>query len=172
MTASNAEWYLNSPNNLEALLVRSVTLSNSQIKGLALSPVEVVPAPGDGKLLLFLKALLIADSRAGAYTLSGGDFRIGVEYDPSRGSSSMMGGGSVYEDINEANPLISDGNTDRIVATLGAKYTQGGDGSELDAQNVENLGIVVFSPDGGTTITGGHADNTLTVKVFYVVVEL
>lgn len=55
---------------------REVSLTSAQILALATTPVELVPAPGAGKVLQFLGALLILDYGTIAYTESADNLTI------------------------------------------------------------------------------------------------
>ncbi len=138
-----------------------VKLSNADIKALPSTAYTILPPPGNGKVYLWYKVIFVADKTAGAYSLTG-DLRIGIEAT----SNGQIIGGLLNEDLAEAYPLIGNGNTDKVMASLGNdKYIYGGDGSTLN--NFENIGIEIFTPDTGTVVTGGNINNYLKATIFY-----
>ena len=125
-----------------------VLLSSAQMQHLKATPVQLVPAPGDGKLLNLVS--LVGQYKAGnsAYSLGdGGDF------------SSSLGSAPLGIRLNAA------GFIDRT-----ANQVQFNSPSGLGSQSsMENQPLMIFNSGAGEW-TGG--DGSVIVTVYYTVVDL
>ncbi len=157
-----------------ALLQKAtVTLTNDQIKALPTTAVEIVPAPGAGKWLQFVRAIWQLDPRGGAYTNLDATLRI----DFLAGSGNQIA--TPYKEAD--NGALAD---DSGIHGIGfgpitnVAGSAAGPGAvwmfELSGgSSAVNIPIMLKAANGTLgNLTGGHASNTLTVTAYYVIVDL
>lgn len=163
----------------EELQVANVTLTNEQILTLPTTGVEVIPAPGEGKIIVPFGGVVVLDARAGIYTCDAGS---------SWQLLSLVEGGAI-----EATGLISitgspgggfttfGSATDRIAFSIPAFWGIGSSdftGYLVSTGNTgkpiaDNLPLVIQDRyDGVSNYGGGDPANKLTVVVYYLVVTL
>lgn len=127
----------------------SVTLTNAEIKALAASPKELVAAPGAGKLLEFVSAMLILT--AGTEVLTEADDNLAIEYDDG---SAVAASGTI-----EATGFI-DQAADTVTNALPAA-----DAIDASADIVnKNLALVNLADEFAGNAT---ADATMEVIITY-----
>lgn len=156
----------------DIMLSKTVTLTNDQILTLPTTPVELVPAPGIGKLIRFLGATLIIDARAGAYTVdTNASFNVFYE-----------GFGSFLNTLQQATVLGF--TTNRRVVNLFPgylRYFAGGDldsipiakGDGDDVPSCENKALMLGDAWWGVSnYTGGNVNNSMIVNVFYTIINV
>lgn len=128
-----------------------VAITSAQIKAIRATPISLVAAPGSGKVLQFLGAVLHLDYGTNAFTEAADN--LGIKY--TNGS-----GAQVSEDI-ETTGFI-DGTADTIINAIPKK----------DVILVSNAALVLHGI-GDAEIAGNAAgDNVVNVHVMYKVVTL
>lgn len=139
------------PNQWEPVtVVRSmtVTLTDAQIKALPTTAIELVPAPGAGKVVVPIKFVLIFNNDAGAY-----------------GNADQLphldtNGFSYGDDIIDP-------------AGLSSIYSHALDGMPSgNPGDLENQPIMLKTTGNVGNYTGGNAANYLKVTTLYIVVEI
>lgn len=153
------------------ILSASRTLTDEQIKALPTTGggVEVVAAPGVGKMIVPISAYAILDSTAGAYSDTT-DASLGLVCNSNFMSSLTKWGSSLSDNKKSYIPFL-------------VPYSENGTGtfadnvvtySKTDAPTqLENQPISVVDSWGGIPdYTGGNAANTLKVTVYYIEVTL
>jgi hypothetical protein len=154
-----------------------VQLNNAQIKALPNYPtgyVEIVPAPGLGLAVVLEDAWLVADCTAGAYTNyedSGGGIDehalfIGYGNDVKYGSTAadfrtLVNAARVT--VARLLPPVSDPVSNLPVATLAFQTA---------VENVENLPLKLIAYNTPGVLTGGHPDNTFSLRLRYRIVPV
>jgi hypothetical protein len=147
-------------------LVASVTLTDAQIKALPTTFIEVVPAPGVGKKILFLWGNMNFYFTAGAYTTV--DAVIQIAY------GEWQAGASSYVEDNCFQATNSSATLTPFLRVYVAPSIWVGDLFVIPRafNTVENLPLKVVGYNDSGDYTGGNAANTLEVTVYYVVVDL
>lgn len=153
------------------LKVATVTLTDAQIKALPTTPVQVVAAPGVGKIAVPIMALvglawtadytnISADSTFDFFWLPAGaqPFNSLFEADTSSVSSLLAGGGNAYA---MSSPL----QLGWTAAAPGLSVPRA-TGDFMGGTNVVDANISVFITNSGD-LTGGNAANSLKVTVWY-----
>lgn len=137
----------------------SVTLTHSDIVSLPTMPVAIAGAPGVGKAIVVLEAVLRVDVSQGEYTNV--DDLAGLKVYSAAGGEQTL-------------PLT------RLILTtpwrwFGRVGSAGDrlDGTFDDLDLFENSGLVLGVTNQHTgNFSGGHPDNTLTITVYYLLVDL
>jgi hypothetical protein len=171
-TKAATVWTADAPSGGgSGLLTASGQLIDAQIKTLPNYPtgyIELVTAPGSDKLLSFHRAYLLVDLRGGNYTnitddldLTNSGLTISYGNDASQASmvarAQMLGAGGLV-----GVHLLPYVNTDATRDPKVQAYHQAGD--PLPFANLP-LKLVGYNADG--PFADGHADNTLSWKIWY-----
>lgn len=140
-----------------AVLSRTVTLTDAQIKALPTTEVEVVPAPGPGLIVVPVVALLFLTSTAD-YT---------NQDTPSFNIVWPAGDATIYADGG----LLD--STNRFVALHGASFDVAGSQYGFAFNSVVNTALSIDGNNGvAGNFTGGNAGNSLRVTVLYTVIDV
>jgi hypothetical protein len=150
-----------------AIYKRKVTLTDAQIKALPTTSIDLVDAPGAGKMILPHAVRYVLNNEAGAYTNLDGTTCLLV---------TKVGGlilNSVYDENAEGNfgaaykwfmiCMLSQ----NVIG--GATYAY-----SVGATPTENEPLKLVLANGSPSIgdlTGGHADNSMKITVFYSIVD-
>lgn len=142
----------------------TVTLTNAQIKTLPSLPMEVVAAPGANRMLLPVYGAVVLNAVAGAYADTDGGAVL-LKY---------VGGhsnGSTYGTIpfNQADITVCGLGSESNIKNYG-----GGDWTFWGPEDLQSVLVnkaLAIACENGTDFTGGHADNSLTVTVAYMVLD-
>jgi hypothetical protein len=143
-------------------------LTDAQIKSLPTTFIEVVPAQGAGKLLIFHRAMIALISDTETYytnvSVTDDDYMAIAYGDDSKTVSDGVRNGSVLQstDVNFLLPFRGE--------PLGAFGLTEADSAS--ASNCVNVPLKLIGYNAGGNLTGGHASNTLEVTVFYSIVDL
>lgn len=150
------------PNNFSLVKQASITLTDAQIKALPTTPVEIVAAPGAGKLLVSLYDLLSFDWTADYTNIDSGaligvadGLMINVAETPDGAVSSLIASGG-----------------DRFVWLIPMHAVNSGEPQSLTGYDNTSLNqpIAIFAGNIGD-FTSGHPSNTLRVSVLYAVLD-
>jgi hypothetical protein len=156
----------NSPSpDGSSLLSATVELTDAQIKALPATRIQLIAAPGVGKMILPVSAMVILSG--GAYSGAAGAAWNILTEDGSYMSSAIR-----------TNVLFVSGGV--AMFTFPALYTPDANftGNVITAwqalkESVDNSALYIKDDlNGVANYTGGNAANTLKVTVYYVVVDL
>jgi len=155
------------PSSGGAVLSTSVTLTDAQIKANPSTAIEVVPAPGADKVILFMGGVALWSISGGAYTGVDATSRYFLTY-----------GDWLHEASTVAKPPTNA--TNRIDILTQGPYVLGQvDWEDYLTSNPTSAGLFivneplkVYMSNGSGDLGGGNAANTLKVTVYYVVVDL
>lgn len=161
-TATRADRIVNAAS-LEARLVAregimqyaDVTLTSAQVKALAATQIELVAAPGAGKMLQFMGALLKLDYGTNVFTES--SITLGIKFTDDTGvqvSNTIEATGFIDQSADTYSNAIPVLNT--IVAASAA----------------ENKALVLDNLGAGEIAGNAANDNTLVVRCFYQIVTI
>jgi len=163
----------------------TVTLTDAQIKALPTTPVEVVPAPGVGKITLLQQAFLVVDAQGGAYTIGAP----AVEFWIGHAANGAYSQTNTYQLADDFYQLLGDDSG--VYAFVMSPYYLSSPGGTAPLNGPTNIigsfdyiaidESVVNRPllfgarhssEGPVDFTGGDPANTLKVTCFYAVVNL
>jgi len=163
------------------LQVATVTLTDAQIKALPHpTPIEIVAAPGVGKMLAFVYAQLQTNFAGATYSGSANNDYLGL-FMLNDGSPSGAGSSALLFNGAEGSPaglnafLSNSGRVWPLIPWFAYDTAWGGpDPSQSGyAQgSFENKGLYLFASNAAGDFTGGHANNTLKCVVYYLIVDL
>ncbi len=154
----------------DLLQTATVTLTDDQIKALPTTPVELVPNPGANKLLMLVQALMITDTAAGAYTNIDASAYVALTYDNNAISFSTyiaeeVGAGVTTVLGSESNLMLVFRHANKPDASWYEIATV------IGVQSNENIALGMGNGSSGN-LTGGDSGNTLSVIVYYTVVDV
>ena len=148
-----------------------VTLTNAQIKALPTTGVEIVPAPGDGKVLVLVggvycltTTVAYTNIHANAILFMGGSFNFFEvsSYLPAGSSGFLQATSNQWATVTPNNPLRDMGG--------GVYVTQERWDSVSD---IANTPYKLYAQNYGSgNFTGGDAGNSLKVTVRYMIEDL
>lgn len=161
----------------DILLKKSLILTDAQIKALPTTPIELVAAPGVGKIIQLISANFILDNVAGAY-VANADSSFTISF-LAFGNQSSVTVPQLVQGILQtaiANPYISEFS---ILPTVPGAGTFLGlnvapSSFVLTLDGVENCPLVIgdYWAGHGINYTGGNAANTLKVNLWYDILTL
>ena len=131
------------------ILVAVLVLTNSQLLTLQTTPVEIIPAPGVGKLIV-PSTVTVSWNYVAPYTNTTAS-SLNTEWTPIEYNTKMSN--SVYGFFNSLSGSLI------------------GSGSYVSL-NVTNTGLFIAGNALNGNLTGGDPSNTMTVKVYYYIVDL
>lgn len=166
----------------QPLLVATKQLIDAEIKALPETPIEVIPTPGPNKMIVPVSAVLVCDGVEGDYTGISADSFIALASEQGAQATAVLSW--IDEAIGGVTSLIGFGaeNGQPVVATLTTR--QKTDATKTDTfansvigftTNLEDLPLLIWAQNGesgDTHYADGDPANTLTVTVFYTVVDL
>ena len=167
---------ISSVSEITMLRTATKTLTHSQIRTLPTAPVEIVPSPGAGKALFIIGGRFGANCVGGAYTgftgysaielaVSSADLTFTGQTQNTILPSALIGDSGYQVQQSAPYYLIGSGAYD-------GELTQGAQANSNNPPD-ENLPIVCFGFNGvQVNFTGGNANNTLKVTVFYTTVDV
>jgi hypothetical protein len=153
-----------------SLLSASVTLTDAQIKALPSTAVELVAAPGAGKIINVLSCRVALDNSSGAYT-NATDASLVLKLGSLWISSVMITDTALLGTTPDSTNFVLPASTYMTVGTFNGEILSSLQGNTIAGQ--ENVALDIKDDyAGGSDYTGGNAANTLKVTVYYVVVDL
>lgn len=151
-------------------LVATAQLDNEQIKALPSTAVKIIDAPGTGKMVVPLFGHAILDASAGSY-----DDIIGASW-----AIQTQTGSIYFSSIAVSQQMLSD--SSRKFINFLFPFSEVGDGDFAGEVTTSSSGIVDSAENQGLYIkddwngisnyTGGNAANTLTVTIYYILVDV
>lgn len=146
--------------------VATVTIHDDDIKLLPTTPYEIIPAPGDGKTIIYFGGLYHKDFTAGAY----------IEHDPTSFFTLFLqdGNGNAAQSVFiNANSFGSANETIEVVpgdAEIGTGDLVGVLTSRSAPDNNTAINLVLTGWD--SPFTGGDPANTVKITAYYMIVDL
>lgn len=146
-----------------------VTVSHAQIQQLPSTDAAIVPAPGAGKAIVLVRAYAVGSWQAtDGYTNVSqvGFLQVGLYYGAEEFQASNIGDISPFR--------LADRPTWNFLPSIqGAPTDTPPRAEDLSADYIDNLPLNLAVTNGSAgDFTGGHSANTLTVTVYYLVVDL
>jgi hypothetical protein len=141
---------------------RKTVLTDAQIKALPSTPVELVPAPGAGKVVMVSDYVWQVKTPGADYT--------NIEFGETS-SITLIYGADYQDDASEGFENIGFCfENNRINRFCGVGFLQV---KTWEEAAIINKAVYLYAENGSSgNFTGGHASNTLEITVFYSIVDL
>lgn len=149
--------------------VKKVTLTNSQIKALPSTPVEIIPAPGEGKFIFPMFAVLRVNSLQ-SYTNINASARVQM---PIGGGAFILLKASEDPD-GLVSGILANGNSVSLSASSLSPTSAGGIEMLIGYNDtIGNLPLNIEATNAASgDFTGGDVGNSLEITVYYVIADL
>ena len=152
-----------------AVYQRKTVLTDAQIKALPTTPVELVPAPGVGKFLTYHSAVVLRKPFAAGYTNISNNDTIYIDLDDY--GVSRVFTDNVESGLQDLSELLGGYAPEQkklwtVGINGGTRPNMMGINGSTDNEPLRLVGMA------SGNWTGGHANNTLEVTVFYSIVDL
>lgn len=153
-------------------LKATVTLTDAQIKALPTTPIQIVAAPGANKVVMPLSCVASISDEAGGYASINANGWIVI----STNVADLF-----YLAVNESptwsivTAFLSGPSQIVVLSAPSQLFIQGWgiSANPLARTQVANKAVRISADNGGAVnYTGGNAANTLTVTLFYVIIDL
>jgi len=147
-TVDGVLYFEDDTGNVSPLISKTVELTNAQIKAMRATPVDLVDAPGAGKFLELVGAVLVLDYGSNVLTESADNMVI------------QYGSGTDATAAIEATGFIDD-SADSISVVVPAAIVG------IAASSIANDELELFNTGDGEYGGNAGADTTMTVKITY-----
>lgn len=147
------------PSETITVGAEKIILTDAQIKALPSAPITLVPAPGVGKIIYYLNGAWRLDNVAGAYT-NVNSLGVALQVDTiTAGDAAQI---ETYLANEDTSPYIFSANSTNAIweAVL-----------QSDLENKPLILTVTNGAPGGD-FTGGNAANTLSITIYYVIIDV
>lgn len=147
----------------------TVSLLDADIKGLPTTPVEIIPAPGAGLIIVPLHAVFMVDAVAGGYTNVNAACIGGLAHEAGIHPPTVA-----FVELDEATSDVSDFlNSGDVDTSAGILIQSANPAAKPYAWEwLEDKALELrFDNDGDGDFTGGHVANTGSVTVYYYVLD-
>lgn len=157
----------------------SRTFTNAEIKSLPTGAIEIVAAPGAGRILWFHRAIMLFKSGAVAYTnINTTSCSVALCYTGATTMSTYMPNDSSLVELTYVTNFL--GSTGGVIwqfhpwtGDYGSFNEWGPIDYVLDMTANANKGFSLFIDNNGSgNLTGGHANNSIVVAVDYSVLTV
>lgn len=152
------------------VLSKKIVLNDDQIKSLPTVSVEIIPAVSNGKIILPIAFAAKLDATAGQYTnLDAGTTVLIIGWD--NGAGGTLVDAMAYIRYSFVETLNIDWSFGSLIGRTDANIYDALQAFETGEQNIEAKSLVIAAYNAGN-FTGGNAANSLTLTVYYSVVDL
>jgi hypothetical protein len=165
----------NSPSqDGSSLLSATVELTDAQIKALPTTSIQVIAAPGVGKIAYPIHYMLICDTTAASYTNVHADGDWFLETDA--GFFGTLSANKASESLAQLTDLLGFGATGIASGVIQQGYNSATYQTFIPVNlltvGLENKAVLIGAQNTGGNYTGGDAANYMKVKVYYVEIDL
>lgn len=163
----NIRYHGHKPSQISSgLQVTRMAITNTQAKALPGTPIDIVPSPGPTSWLTLISAIVMTNEGFVAYgNVGGGLLRLQYGADASENASKD---GNAADMLSRPNPPGADPD----FLEIGTLTQYQGSWGRYAAGVVGKPLTLFLDNGGGGSLSGGHADNMLTITVLFAVLNL
>lgn len=152
-----------------SILTKTITINDSDFKTLPSTAIEIIPAPGVGKIILPISFYAKLNASAGQYTnLDPASNVLNIGWGDSSGAfvDNMM-----YITFSFIETLTTDWTIGGIFGFISANMYDAVQAVETGERNVENTALVVGAYNSLGNFTGGNVTNIFKLTVVYMILD-